>query len=163
VEGAPRWVGTGAWVLVGLAALPSAALWAWLSRTWARPTLLAAALALQAVGIALPALIGGIGAALVSAALFDATFLGIATTVLAIGAHLRTPRAVAILTTGYSIGQIVGPLVVTPLLHDGYHLALLIAAGFVALAAGVAGLLRRKFPHHLGPLPTRVRMGEESS
>lgn len=115
------------------------------------------ALAVQVVGIALPALVGGIGAALISAVLFGATFLGIATIVLAIGAHLRTPRAVAVLTTGYSVEQIAGPLLVTPLLHGGYHSALLIAAAFVALAAGAAGLLRRRFPHHLGPLPTRVR------
>jgi MFS family permease len=156
-QNAPHRVGTSAWVLVGLAALPSAALWAWLSRIWSRPTLLTVALAVQAVGIALPVLIGGVGAALLSAALFGATFLGIATLVLAVGAHLRTPRAVAILTTGYSVGQMAGPLLVTPLLHQGYHLALLIATVFVVLAAGTTGLLRHRFPHHLGPLPTRVR------
>ena len=154
---APGWVGTSAWILVGLAALPSSALWAWLSRAWSRPTLLTCALAVQAVGIALPALLGGIGAALISAILFGATFLGIGTIVLAAGAHLRTPRAVAILTTGYSAGQIAGPLVVTPMLHHGYHQALLIAAAVVIAAAAAAGLLRRRFPHHLGPLPSRVR------
>lgn len=156
-QNAPERVGASAWVLVGLAALPSAALWAWLSGTWSRPTLLTAALAVQGVGIALPVLMGGVGAALLSAALFGATFMGIATIVLAIGAHLRTPRAVAILTTGYSIGQIAGPVLVTPLLHNGYHQALVIAAAVVALAAGAAGLLRHRFPHHLGPLPARVR------
>ncbi|MGI8331357.1 YbfB/YjiJ family MFS transporter [Actinomadura scrupuli] len=156
-QSAPGWVGTGAWVLVGLAALPSSALWAWLSHTWSRPTLLIAALSVQGVGIALPALLGGIAAALVSAALFGVTFLGIGTIVLAAGAHLRTPRAVAILTTGYSAGQIAGPLLVTPLLHHGYHQALLIAAAVVVLAAGTAGLLRRRFPHHLGPLPARIQ------
>jgi Protein of unknown function (DUF1228). len=154
---APGWVGSGAWVLVGLAALPSSALWAWLSRTWSRPALLLTALIVQVIGIALPVFSGGVAAALVSATLFGATFLGVATIALAIGAHLGVPRAVAILTTGYSTGQILGPLAVTPFLHSGYHGALLIGAGFVALAAIAAGALRHRFPHHLGPLPSRVR------
>ncbi|HEX5401324.1 MAG TPA: YbfB/YjiJ family MFS transporter [Pseudonocardiaceae bacterium] len=153
---AAGWVGSGAWVLVGLAALPSTVLWAWLSRTWSRPGLLATALAVQAIGIALPVLVGGVAAALVSAVLFGATFLGAASIVLAIGTHLRVPRAVAILTTGYSVGQILGPLAVTPLLHNGYHEALLIGAGVVALAAIAAAALRYRFPHHLGPLPSRL-------
>lgn len=153
---APGRAGSGAWILVGLAALPSTALWAWLSHIWSRPALVLAALVVQAVGIALPALAGGIVPALVSAVLFGATFLGVATLTLAIGSHLRIPRAVAILTTGYSIGQILGPLVVTPLLHRGYHPALLVGAALVALAAAATGVLRHRFPHHLGPLPRRV-------
>lgn len=157
---APGWVGSGAWVLVGLAALPSSALWAWLCRTWSRPTLLCTALIMQAIGIALPVLIGGTAAALISAILFGLTFLGVATIVLAIGTHLRVPRAVAILTTGYSVGQILGPLTVTPFLHNGYRHALLIGSGLVALAAIAAGALRRRFPHHLGPPPSRVRAAD---
>ena len=158
-QSAPRWAGTGAWVLAGLAALPSSALWAWLSRIWSRPTLLIAALVVQAIGIALPALVGGIGPALVSAAAFGATFVGISTLTLATGAHLGTPRAVAILTTGYSVGQITGPLLVTPLLRNGYHEALLIAGAILLVAAGTAGVTRHRFPHHLGPLPSRVHDG----
>lgn len=156
-QGASGWIGTGAWVLVGLAAVPSPALWAWLSRTWSRPTLLVVALVVQAVGIALPVLGGGAVAALASAILFGATFLGIATIVLAVGAHLRVTRAVAIFTSGYSAGQIIGPVAVTPLLHNGYHVALLVSAGVVALAAVAAGAPRLRFPHHLGPLPGQVR------
>jgi hypothetical protein len=142
----PGWVGSGAWVVVGIAAVPSAALWAWLGRRWSRPDLLVAALLIQAVGIALPAFVGGVATALVAAFLFGATFLGVATIVLAMGAHLRFPRSVALLTTGYSAGQILGPLVVTPLLHHGYHQALVLGALVVALAAVAAGVLRIGFP-----------------
>ncbi|MEU7767218.1 YbfB/YjiJ family MFS transporter [Nocardia sp. NPDC049190] len=145
---APGWIGSGAWVLVGLAAAPSAVLWAWLGRRWSRPDLLLVALIVQAVGIALPALVGGIAAALIAAFLFGATFLGISTIALATGTHLRFPRSVALLTGGYSAGQILGPLLVTPLLHHGYHQALLLAAVVVALAATGAGALRIGFPHH---------------
>lgn len=141
-QSAPDWVGTSAWVLVGLAAVPSAALWAGLSHRWSRPSLLTAALVVQAVGIVLPALIGGVGPALISAALFGGTFLGIATLALAIGAQIGTPRAVAVLTAAYSVGQIAGPLLVTPLLHTGYRQALIAGAAVVALAAVAAGLLR---------------------
>ncbi|MEV0380562.1 YbfB/YjiJ family MFS transporter [Nonomuraea sp. NPDC050643] len=146
---APGWIGSGAWVLAGLAAVPSSALWAWLSRRWSRPGLLCAALVVQAVGIALPALIGGVTAALISAFLFGATFLGISTIALAAGAHLRFPRSVALLTTGYSAGQILGPLVVTPLLGHGYRQALIVAAVVVLAAALAAAVLRIGFPHHM--------------
>jgi MFS family permease len=150
-------LGSGAWVIVGVAAVPSAALWAGLSRVWSRPALLAVALGAQAVGIALPALVGGTAAALASAVLFGATFLGVATISMAIGAHLRTPRAVAILTTGYSVGQIAGPALVAPMLHHSYRPALLAGAAIVAVAAVAALVLRHRFPHHLGPVPSRVR------
>ena len=146
-QGNPGWAGSGAWVLVGLAAVPAPALWAWLRRRWSWPSLLLAALVIQAVGIGLPAVVSGVAAALVSAFLFGVTFIGIASMALAIGAHLRVPRAVAVLTTGYSVGQILGPLVVTPLLRDGYHQALLVGAGVVVSAAVAAGVLRVRFPH----------------
>ena len=156
-QNSPGWIGSAAWVLVGLAAVPSTALWARLGRRFTRPDLLFAALAVQAAGIALPALIGGVAAALVSAVLFGATFLGVASMALAAGAHLRFPRSVALLTAGYSVGQILGPLVVTPLLHHGYRQALLLGAVVVCAAAVAAAVLRIGFPHQLGePLPRQL-------
>jgi Uncharacterised MFS-type transporter YbfB len=144
-------LGSSAWIIVGVAAVPSATLWAGLSRTWSRPALLAVALGAQAVGIALPALAGGTIPALASAVLFGATFLGVATLALATGAHLRIPRAVAILTTGYSVGQIAGPLLVTPTLHHSYQSALLVGAVIVAVAAVAALVLRHGFPQTSEP------------
>ncbi|MFE2825538.1 YbfB/YjiJ family MFS transporter [Streptomyces sp. NPDC059271] len=146
-QGSPGWIGSGAWVVVGLAALPSSALWSWLGRRWSRPGLLCAALVIQAVGIALPALFDGVTAALISAVLFGATFIGISTLALATGAHLRFPRSVALLTAGYSVGQILGPLLVAPLLQHGYRQALLLASGVVLAAAVAAAVLRSGFPH----------------
>jgi MFS family permease len=157
-EHAAAWVGTSAWVLAGLAAFPAAALWNALARRWSRPALLLAALLIQAFGIALPALAGGVAAALVSAALFGATFLGIASMALAMGAHLQYPRSVALLTAGYSVGQILGPLIVTPLLSSGYHVALLVAAAIVLAAAVAAAALRAGYPHQVGIMiePSRI-------
>ena len=139
------WLGSGAWMLVGLAAAPSAALWAWLSARWRHPVLLVAALLLQAVGIALPAIADGPAAALVGAVLFGATFIGVSTISLAAGRLLQFPGAVALLTVGYSAGQILGPLLVSPLLGNGFHHALLAAAMVVVASAVVAALLRRGF------------------
>jgi MFS family permease len=142
----PGWISSGAWVLAGLAAIPSAALWAGLARRWSRPSLLTAALLIQAFGIALPAVVGGITAALASAVLFGGTFLGVTTLALAAGTDLRFPRAVALLTAGYSVGQIAGPLAATPLLHHGYHQALILGALIVLAAALASALLRIGFP-----------------
>jgi hypothetical protein len=146
----PGWAGTGAWILVGICAVPASAVWAALGHRWTRPSLLLAALILQAIGIALPAVVDGIGPALVGAALFGSTFLGIGSLVLALGAHLQFPRAIALLTTGYSVGQILGPQIVRPLLHNGYHAALLVSAAIVLAAAAAAAALRVGFPHRVG-------------
>lgn len=140
-QSSPGWIGSGAWVLVGLAAIPSSALWAGLATRWSRSTLLIAALAVQAAGIALPALVGGVAAALISAVLFGGTFIGVSTLALATGRELRYPRAVALLTAGYSVGQILGPIAATPLLHHGYHRALILGA-LIVLAAALAASLQ---------------------
>jgi predicted MFS family arabinose efflux permease len=159
----PGWLSSSVWIIVGAAAVPSCAVWAWLSRHASRPSLITGALLLQAVGIALPAVTSAVPAALAAAVLFGATFIGITTLSLATGRHLRVPRAVAILTAGYGIGQVLGPLVVEPTLHGGYHQALLVGAGLV-LAAGIgSALLRVRFPHlgeaHHGRRGIGVRTG----
>ncbi len=136
----PGWLGNGAWLVVGVAAAPSAALWAWLGARLSHPTLLAGALLLQAVGIALPAVAGGGG---------RRTGRGDA-----VRRHLhrrqhdragrRTPLqfrgAVALLTAGYSVGQILGPLVVTPLFTTATRRpdrrALVVVSAAVAACSG---------------------------
>lgn len=141
-SGTPGWLGGGAWLVVGLATVPSAALWAALSTRWSHPVLLVAALCVQAAGIAVAGLAGGVTAALTGAVLFGGTFVGVSTLALAAGRVLRYPRAVALLTAGYSVGQILGPLVVAPLLHDGYRPALVVGAVVVSAAGLVAGMMR---------------------
>ncbi|HEY2197496.1 MAG TPA: YbfB/YjiJ family MFS transporter [Mycobacterium sp.] len=151
-QGSPGWAATGAWILVGICAVPASAVWAALGHRWTRPSLLLTALLLQAIGIGLPAVVGGIASALIGAALFGSTFLGIGSLVLAHGAHLQFPRAIALLTTGYSVGQILGPQVVRPLLGNGYHSALLVGAATVLAAALAAATLRVGLPHRVSPL-----------
>ncbi len=105
-----------------------------------------AALALQVIGILLPELFDGAPAALISAALYGGTFLGIVVTTLAIGNHLGTTGAVAVLTTGYSVGQILGPVAVGPLLHGGYRPALALSAAVVAASALAAAAPSARYP-----------------
>jgi MFS family permease len=139
-------LGSSAWVVVGLAAAPSAAVWAWASTRWSRASLLVVALLLQAGGIALAALVSGPVAALIGAAAFGGTFIGISTVALAAGRMLGSAKAVAVLTAAYSVGQIVGPLLVTPLLHNGFRQALIVSAVIVLVAAATALWLRLGCP-----------------
>ena len=146
-------LGSGAWILVGASAALSPALMKLGGRH-----LLAATLAVQAVGIALPALIGGTVATLIAVVLFGGTFLTIAGITLKAGANLGFPRAAAVLTTGYSAGQILGPLLAAPLLHNGYDQALLLAAALVLTAA--APLSRRQDAARTPPRRTPAELAE---
>lgn len=148
-------MGSMVWVVVGATAIPSCVLWTQLGRIWTRPTLLLVSLALQAVGIALPALFEGAAVALVAAGLFGATFMGVSSLTLAIGDHLQTPRAVGSLTAGYSLGQILGPVVAAPLLGSDYSKAMILGSTLVFAAAVAAALMCRRFPHELGPQPAK--------
>lgn len=142
----PGWIGGSVWTIVGLAAVPSCAAWTWLSGRISRPSLITAALLLQAAGIALPAVSDGTIAAVAGAVLFGGTFVGITTLSLATGRHLGVPSAIAILTAGYGIGQVVGPLVVTPVLAGGYRPVLLVGAAIVLAGAVCSVLVRIRFP-----------------
>jgi MFS family permease len=157
-QDAPGWVGAGAWVVVGLAAIPGAALWTTLARRWSRPTLLASALVLQAAGIALTGLVPGSVGALVAAAAFGGTFVGITSLALALGEHLQVPRAVALLTAGYGAGQIIGPVISQPLLGTGYSAPLLLGSIILSAAFAAAAALRIRYPHRLGHMiePSRL-------
>ena len=162
-QDAPGWVGAGAWVVVGLAAIPGSALWTALARRWSRPTLLASALMLQAAGIALTALVPGSAGALVAAASFGGTFVGITSLALALGEHLQVPRAVALLTAGYGIGQIIGPLISRPLLGTGYSAPLLLGSVVLAAATVAAAALRVRYPHRLGYMIEPSRLARDLS
>lgn len=140
--GGVRWTGPAAWAVVGLAAAIAPVLWGRFAGRWPSATLLALALVLQTVSALLPALVGGTIAAGVSAVLFGGTFIPVVMFSMELGARLRMPRYAALLTAGYAIGQVVGPLVVTPLLAGGYERPFIVAAAILALAATSAALLR---------------------
>jgi len=101
------------WVLTGVAAAPSAVLWAAAGRRIGTKGALALAYFAQAAGMALPAVSRSPAAALVGAGLFGATFVGIVTLAMLAGRALapRSPgRIVGTLTALYGVGQVLGPL-----------------------------------------------------
>lgn len=141
--GGARWSGPVAWIVVGAAAAASPALCALGRRRHPAGRLLVIALLLQVVAAVLPALVGGLGPAIVSALLFGGTFIAAVMLSMEAGALLGMPHAAAVLTAGYAFGQILGPLVVTPLLAGGYRAPFLVAGAILLAAAALAAPLRR--------------------
>lgn len=110
LQGRGGWV----WVIVGLAALPSTFVWDRIARRVGATRALILAYLLQGVGMLLPAVSGSALVNLLSAALFGATFVGIVSLTLAlVGRHVPSnpSRAMARITLGYGVAQIVGPIV----------------------------------------------------
>ncbi|MEW5729722.1 MAG: YbfB/YjiJ family MFS transporter [Pseudomonadota bacterium] len=127
------------WVLVGLAALPSAAAWSWVAAHKGFLPALVTAHAVQTIGVALPALSAHPAAVLAGAVLYGGTFLGIVGMALAMGRAItpdRPARTMGLLTAAFGVGQIIGPVVAGRLAEGGDWTA---ALGFAA-AATAAGI-----------------------
>lgn len=145
VEGLPGLggFGAGAWILVGLAAVPSTILWTLAAARSGFVVALGAAFVLQTFGIFLPVLSEAWWAAAGSAVLFGGTFTGIAALTLTharqIAGMRGTGLVVGLLTTAYGVGQILGPLLAAALSGGpaGFDPALLAASA----AVGLGGLL----------------------
>jgi predicted MFS family arabinose efflux permease len=126
------------WLVAGLAAVPSCALWGRFVSRRGLARVLPVAFAVQAAGIALPAMVASPGAGLLSAVLFGSTFAAIVAMVFAWAGTLPggpSPRSVGILACCYGAGQVLGPL----LASSGIHTALLLGAA--AVASAIAPLL----------------------
>jgi hypothetical protein len=126
------------WLVAGLAAVPSCAWWGRFVSRRGLARVLPIAFAVQAAGIALPAVVASPAAGLLSAVLFGGTFAAIVAMVFAWARTLPggpSPRSVGVLACCYGAGQVLGPL----LASSGIHIALLLGAAAVAVA--VAPLL----------------------
>ncbi len=133
------------WVLVGLAAWPSALAWSWLAERKGYVRALILAHLTQAAGMALPALSDHPAMVLGGAVLYGGTFMGIVGMALAFGRKIapgHVTRGMGLLTAAFGIGQIIGPVVAAWMAAwGGWSGALLMAAGVVLtgvplLAAG---------------------------
>jgi len=125
--------GGQAWLVAGLAAVPSCALWGRFVSRHGLARVLPGAFAVQAAGIALPAIVASPSAGLLSAVLFGGTFAAIVAMLFAWGGTLSdrpSPRSVGMMACCYGAGQALGPL----LASRGIHTALLLGAGVVACA-----------------------------
>ncbi len=99
------------WLLVGLAAVPSPLLWSWISVSWGDHRALLFCYIAQIIGALTVLFSHSIGLLSIAALLFGATFMGITMLTLSIGSKW-IKSASAKLTTWYSVGQIVGPILV---------------------------------------------------
>ena len=103
---------TSVWVLVGLAAIPSCVIWAYFGNKYGLMQSLMFLLMIQALGIALPAISDSSISFYLSAILFGATFMGVTTLATAFARNkypYGSARVIAIMTTIYALGQMIGP------------------------------------------------------
>ena len=146
--------GTSAWILVGLAAIPSTVLWAWAaSRAGFVRTLLVAYI-VQAIGVVLPVLSGTEWAVALSAILFGGTFMGIVALTITYAREVvpsqQAARAIGMLTAAFGVGQVVGPLVATGLASGPKDFGpSLVAASSALFVGGLLMLAIGKSEQHL--------------
>ncbi|MGM1053741.1 MAG: YbfB/YjiJ family MFS transporter [Pseudomonadota bacterium] len=142
VEREPLLAGAGNWTfaLVGLAAAPAVIVWDLIARRFGYLAALISAMALQVVGIVLPALTDNLAGVLISAVLYGGTFLGCVSLVLTMAGRLypQSPaRMMGRMTLAYGAAQIIAPAL-TGMLAEAtghYDIGLWLAGGFVALGA----------------------------
>jgi predicted MFS family arabinose efflux permease len=136
------------WLVVGLTAVPSVAVWARLGSVFGLRLAFSLACVVEAVGVA--ASVGWPSAAgvLVAAALLGGTFMGLTALGLAEARVLAAanPRpAFALMTAAFGVGQVAGP-VLAGVLSDrtgGFGAASLLAAAALVAAAVVVGARSR--------------------
>ena len=137
----PAWVAAGCWTVAGLAGVPSCVIWARVAARRGRGPTLVAALAVQAVGLALPALVASPVAVVVSAVVFGGTFVAIVMLTLPLARALAGRGAgpvVAVFSALYGVGQVVGPVAVALVSGDDARPALALGGALVVAAAAVA-------------------------
>ena len=142
LQPAEHWV----WLCVGLTAAPSVALWGWAGRRWGNERAFALGCLVEAVGVALSVLGGGIWSILLAAGLLGGTFVGL-TAIGLIEARHRSAgdprRILALMTAAWGLGQMVGPTLAGVLFDSlaSYLVASLMATAALVVAAALAASL----------------------
>ncbi len=132
------------WVLVGLGAIPSVALWAWVGRRIGNGRSFAIACLMEAGGVTLSVLASQPPAVALSAVLLGGTFVGITATGLVNARELSRVdprRSLALMTAIFGVGQMIGPTF-AGIIHDAtgsFRLPTLAAAAVLVLASALVG------------------------
>lgn len=148
---AVRPLGGLVWLLVGLAAVPSVALWTTFGLRFGRRPAFALACLLEAVGVLATVAWQDEPGILVGATLLGGTFMGITALGLAEARSVADDggRAVALMTAAFGVGQIVGPAFAGILVEStGAFVVPTLAA---AAALGVAAFLASGTRGTIGP------------
>ena len=128
------------WLLVGLAAAPSIALWGWLARKMGNTNAFALACVLQAAGVAASVLWPAVPGIVACAVLLGGTFMGMTALGLIEARRLSQGdprRTLAVMTASFGVGQILGPTF-AGYMHDltgGFLIPSPVAAGALLVAA----------------------------
>lgn len=155
-------LGDWMWLLVGVAAIPAPILWDRIARRLGYLRTLQVAYGLQIIGIVLPVVSGSLVAAILSAALFGFTFIGIVSLVLTM-VGVRYPahpaQIMARLTLGYGIAQILGPVLAGEVaeISGTFDGSLLVVAGLMVLGLICLQIMTRLAPNP--PLSTPTHQG----
>lgn len=138
--------GTQVFLVLGLAAAPACIVWDLIARRIRELNALILAALLQIVGILLP-LAGGLTAAMLGAALFGGTFIGMVSLVLTMAGRYyptRPAKMMGKLTAAYGVAQILGPAITGNLARSlgSYNAGLYMAAAVMLLGTGLYGVLK---------------------
>jgi predicted MFS family arabinose efflux permease len=150
LEKLPAFAGKGSWVwvLVGLAATPSAFLWDFIAHRKGQIPALLLAYGLQVVSVIIPVVSGGVVLNVISAILYGCTFVGIVSLTLAlVGRHFpnNPAKAMARLTLSYGVAQMIAPAMTGYIANatGSYHGALVITALIMIVGMGLLVMLKR--------------------
>ena len=136
------------WIVVGLAAAPSVALWTWVAGRLGVFRTYAVACVVEAVGVALSVASTAPTMVLIAAALLGGTFMGITALGLAGGRILAQGdprRTLALMTAAFGLGQAVGPVFAGALgdLTGSFTLPSMAAAAALVTAAVLVARIRQ--------------------
>lgn len=152
IDRMPGLAGSGnlAFLVIGLAAAPACILWDFIARRTGEIQALILAAVLQTIGIALPVVITELWAALVSAAIFGGTFIGMVSLVLTMAGKFyptKPAKMMGKMTLAYGAAQIIGPAVTGWIgaVSGVYTNGLLFAAAVMVI--GTVFLLAIRFRH----------------
>ncbi len=143
--------GNLAWLIVGLAGVPSSIIWMRLAHNHGTINMIIMAMLLQILGILIPALSNNMYLNLLSGALYGSTFIGLVALFMNRAGQLAKENPVVLMggmTAAYGIGQVLAPLYSVLLIdkYGTYNITMFVTAGIVFVGVLLL-LLAKQFEH----------------
>jgi len=144
-----QWLEPYVWLTVGLAGIPSVAVWGWIARRIGNGRGFAVACLVEGVGVALSVLGSGAAAVLFAAALLGGTIMGITALGLVHARSLSSGdprRSIALMTAAFGLGQMIGPSFAGFAygIGESFLLPTLVASGALLIAFALTMEWRRR-------------------
>lgn len=137
------------WLIFGLAAIPSVALWTWIGRRLGNSISFAIACVLESGGVAISVLTNSVPAIVLSATLLGGTFVGLTAVGLIQARALSVGdprRSIAFMTAAFGLGQMIGPAFAgyASDLTGNFLLPSLVAAGALMVSGSLVLMPQRR-------------------